>query len=97
MIDAGTLSLDDIVMRTIVDLPDEQIRALDSYSKKHGVSRAEAVSGGQWRCFCRDAGSRASGMALFQDLMSSPMSGCRSGRPTWLSRLQSLARLVNIP
>jgi hypothetical protein len=30
-------------MRTIVDLPDEQIRALDSYSKKHGVSRAEAV------------------------------------------------------
>ena len=30
-------------MRTIVDLPDEQIRALDAYSKKHGVSRAEAV------------------------------------------------------
>jgi hypothetical protein len=30
-------------MRTIVDLPDEQIRALDSYSKKYGVSRAEAV------------------------------------------------------
>jgi hypothetical protein len=37
------LSLNDIVMRTIVDLPDEQIRALDSYSKKYGVSRAEAV------------------------------------------------------
>ena len=30
-------------MRTIVDLPDEQIRALDAYGKKHGVSRAEAV------------------------------------------------------
>jgi metal-responsive CopG/Arc/MetJ family transcriptional regulator len=30
-------------MRTIVDLPDEQIRALDAYSKKHGISRAEAV------------------------------------------------------
>jgi hypothetical protein len=30
-------------MRTIVDLPEEQIRALDAYSKKHGVSRAEAV------------------------------------------------------
>lgn len=30
-------------MRTIVDLPDEQIRALDAYSKKYGVSRAEAV------------------------------------------------------
>lgn len=26
-----------------MDLPDEQIRALDAYSKKHGVSRAEAV------------------------------------------------------
>jgi hypothetical protein len=30
-------------VRTIVDLPDEQIRALDAYSKKYGVSRAEAV------------------------------------------------------
>jgi metal-responsive CopG/Arc/MetJ family transcriptional regulator len=30
-------------MRTIVDLPHEQIQALDAYSKKHGVSRAEAV------------------------------------------------------
>ena len=30
-------------VRTIVDLPDEQIRALDAYSRKHGVSRAEAV------------------------------------------------------
>jgi metal-responsive CopG/Arc/MetJ family transcriptional regulator len=30
-------------VRTIVDIPDEQIRALDAYSKKHGVSRAEAV------------------------------------------------------
>jgi metal-responsive CopG/Arc/MetJ family transcriptional regulator len=30
-------------MRTIVDLPEEQIKALDAYRKKHGVSRAEAV------------------------------------------------------
>jgi hypothetical protein len=30
-------------VRTIVDLPDEQIRALDAYSKKYGISRAEAV------------------------------------------------------
>jgi hypothetical protein len=30
-------------MRTIVDLPDEQLQALDAYSKKYGVSRAEAV------------------------------------------------------
>jgi metal-responsive CopG/Arc/MetJ family transcriptional regulator len=30
-------------MRTIVDLHEEQIRALDACSKKHGVSRAEAV------------------------------------------------------
>jgi hypothetical protein len=37
------LSWDDIIVRTIVDLPDEQIRALDAYSKKYGVSRAEAV------------------------------------------------------
>jgi metal-responsive CopG/Arc/MetJ family transcriptional regulator len=37
------LSSNDIAMRTIVDLPDEQIRALDAYGKKHGVSWAEAV------------------------------------------------------
>ena len=30
-------------MRTIVDLPEEQIEALDAYRKKHRVSRAEAV------------------------------------------------------
>jgi hypothetical protein len=30
-------------VRTIVDLPEEQIRALDAYSRKFGVSRAEAV------------------------------------------------------
>jgi hypothetical protein len=42
-VDPVALSWDDIAMRTIVDLPDEQIRALDAYSKKHGVSRAEAV------------------------------------------------------
>ena len=30
-------------MRTIVDLPDEQIKALDGYRKKIGISRAEAV------------------------------------------------------
>jgi hypothetical protein len=30
-------------MRTIVDLPKEQIEALDSYAKKKGISRAAAV------------------------------------------------------
>ncbi len=30
-------------MRTIVDLPKEQIRALDDYRRRHKVSRAEAV------------------------------------------------------
>lgn len=30
-------------MRTIVDLPAEQIKALDGYRKKEGISRAEAV------------------------------------------------------
>lgn len=41
-------------MRTIVDLPDEQIRALDAYSKKYGVSRAEAV---RLRGFSQSAGN----------------------------------------
>ena len=30
-------------MRTIVDLPPEQIEALEGYRKKEGISRAEAV------------------------------------------------------
>ncbi len=30
-------------MRTIVDLPSAQIKALDNYRKKEGISRAEAV------------------------------------------------------
>jgi len=35
--------LDDIVMRTIVDLPKEQIEALDTYAKAKGISRAAVV------------------------------------------------------
>ena len=42
-LDPQTLSCDDIAVRTIVDLPVEQIRALDAYGKKHGISRAETV------------------------------------------------------
>ncbi len=30
-------------MRTIVDLPEAQIKALDAYRKREGISRAEAV------------------------------------------------------
>jgi len=30
-------------MRTVIDLPEEQIKALDSYRKKERISRAEAV------------------------------------------------------
>lgn len=37
------LSTYDDAMRTIVDLPGEQIQALDAYRKKEGISRAEAV------------------------------------------------------
>jgi hypothetical protein len=32
-----------IIMRTIVDLPAEQIAALDAYTEAEGISRAEAV------------------------------------------------------
>jgi Ribbon-helix-helix protein, copG family len=39
----GTISYDDDAVRTIVDLPEEQIKALDAYRRRHGISRAEAV------------------------------------------------------
>ena len=33
----------DDVMRTIIDLPDEQLQALDGLCRRDGISRAEAV------------------------------------------------------
>jgi hypothetical protein len=42
-IDSAPSSLHDDVMRTIVDLPETQVKALDSYRKREGISRAEAV------------------------------------------------------
>ena len=33
----------DDAMRTIIDLPDDQLAALDAWRVAHGVSRAEAV------------------------------------------------------
>jgi hypothetical protein len=37
------ISRHDIVVRSIVDLPKEQIDALDTYAKSKGISRAAAV------------------------------------------------------
>jgi Ribbon-helix-helix protein, copG family len=37
------ITLYDIEMRTIIDLPDEQIRALDEFCRRKKISRAEAV------------------------------------------------------
>jgi metal-responsive CopG/Arc/MetJ family transcriptional regulator len=34
---------DDDIMRTIVDLPDDQVRGLAALCESHGISRAEAV------------------------------------------------------
>jgi hypothetical protein len=34
---------DDVIMRTIIDLPEEQIQALDRWCRRDGISRAEAI------------------------------------------------------
>lgn len=34
---------DDVIMRTIIDLPDEQIRRLRLLCQRDGISRAEAI------------------------------------------------------
>lgn len=34
---------DDVIMRTIVDLPEEQIQGLERLCRREGISRAEAV------------------------------------------------------
>ena len=32
-----------VIMRTIIELPEEQVRALDAWREQRGLSRAEAV------------------------------------------------------
>ena len=39
----GMVIYDDVIMRTIVDLPDEQVKALARLCESQGISRAEAV------------------------------------------------------
>lgn len=34
---------DDVIMRTIIDLPSEQMSELEKFCKSQGISRAEAV------------------------------------------------------
>ena len=40
---SGMMTCYDDAMRTIIDLPEEQLLALDAWRQVHGVSRAEAV------------------------------------------------------
>jgi hypothetical protein len=42
-IDAAVITRNDITMRTIVDLPQEQIRKLTLFCRREKISRAEAV------------------------------------------------------
>ena len=42
-IDAAVMTRNDIVVRTIVDLPREQIRKLTLFCRREKISRAEAV------------------------------------------------------
>jgi metal-responsive CopG/Arc/MetJ family transcriptional regulator len=42
-IDAAVMTRNDIVVRTIVDLPQEQIRKLTLFCRREKISRAEAV------------------------------------------------------
>ena len=41
--DRPVASLYDVVMRTTINLPPDQMKALDGYRQKEGISRAEAV------------------------------------------------------
>jgi Ribbon-helix-helix protein, copG family len=43
MVDCAMITRDDITVRTIVDLPEEQIRKLILICRREGISRAEAV------------------------------------------------------
>jgi hypothetical protein len=40
---SSSIIYDDVIMRTIVDLPEGQVLALGEYCKREGISRAEAV------------------------------------------------------
>jgi hypothetical protein len=50
-------------MRTIIDLPDEQLRALDGICQREGISRAEAIRRAV-TLLMRERGASGSGVAF---------------------------------
>jgi hypothetical protein len=61
-IDASVITRNDIVVRTIIDLPQEQIRKLTLFCRREKISRAEAVRRAVERFF---RGSPASDLRSF--------------------------------
>lgn len=53
----------DDAMRTIIDLPDDQLEALDGICRRDGISRAEAVRRGV-TLLMRDRAASRSGLAF---------------------------------
>jgi metal-responsive CopG/Arc/MetJ family transcriptional regulator len=59
------MTLHDDVMRTIIDLPEEQLSALDAWRLARGVSRAEAVRRAVARLLDDELARRAAVAAAF--------------------------------
>lgn len=57
-------------MRTIIDLPEDQLHALDAWRRVHGVSRAEAVRravAALLEAEARDGAAAAAAFGLWRD------------------------------
>lgn len=55
----------DDAMRTIIELPDEQVRALDTWRESRGLSRAEAVRRAVAHLLQHEVDARAAATAAF--------------------------------
>lgn len=82
-------------MRTIIDLPDEQLRALDTVRRRLGISRAEAVRRAL-RLYLAEASEseheagRDPAFGLWADYPEDPMIEVRRRRELWDEQVDAL-------
>lgn len=80
-------------MRTIVELPDEQLRSLDSLRKRLGISRAEAIRRALHQYLAREADTAAEhdrAFGLWAAYPGDPAEEVSRLRDAWDDRLDRL-------
>jgi hypothetical protein len=74
----------DVIMRTIVELPDDQVTALDTWCVREGVSRAEGVRRAVGEYLLRDrAATTAAAFGLWRGRKLDGLSYQKTLRAEW--------------